>query len=215
MSEPRVKIPYPTPTYDKASALPGFEKINRYWDKTRGIYGAKILPGEFYVTLHDELISTVLGSCISACIRDRKLGLGGMNHFMLPATGADEIMGAANRYGNFAMENLINEILKNGGSRENLEVKIFGGGKILTNMTNIGLRNIQFARNYVRTENITVVSEDVGDVYPRKVIYFPATGKALVKRLKSLHNETVVTRERDYMSKLDTKPIESDDIELF
>ncbi|HFE36903.1 MAG TPA: chemoreceptor glutamine deamidase CheD, partial [Gammaproteobacteria bacterium] len=168
-----------------------------------------------YVTLHDELISTVLGSCISACIRDRKLGLGGMNHFMLPATGADEIMGAANRYGNFAMENLINEILKNGGSRENLEVKIFGGGKILTNMTNIGLRNIQFARNYVRTENITVVSEDVGDVYPRKVIYFPATGKALVKRLKSLHNETVVTRERDYMSKLDTKPIESDDIELF
>jgi len=207
-------IMYPKPTYEQSLALPGFENINRYWDKSRGIYGAKILPGEFYVTMHDELISTVLGSCISACVRDKKLGLGGMNHFMLPASGGEELMGAANRYGNFAMENLINEILKNGGRRSNLEVKIFGGGKILATMTDIGLRNIQFAQEYVKTENLTVISEDVGDVFPRKVIYFPATGKALVKRLKSLHNGTVVSRERDYMSKLDTKPVESD-IELF
>lgn len=205
---------YPNPTYEKSLALPGFEKINRYWDKTRGIFGAKILPGEFYVTIHDELISTVLGSCISACVRDKKLGLGGMNHFMLPASGGEELMGAANRYGNFAMENLINEILKNGGRRENLEVKIFGGGRILASMTDIGLRNIQFAQEYVKTENLTVVSEDVGDIFPRKVIFFPATGKVLVKRLKSLHNDTVVSREKNYMTTIDTKPVESD-IELF
>ncbi len=205
---------YPIPTYDKAAAMPGFEDINWYWDKTRGIYAAKILPGEFYVTLHDELITTVLGSCISACVRDKKLGVGGMNHFMLPSTEADQVMGAANRYGNFAMENLINEILKNGGSRDRLEVKIFGGGKILKNMTDVGKRNIEFALNYVKTENLSVVSEDVGDVFPRKVVYFPATGKALVKRLKSLHNDTLAERERDYMSKLDAKP-EENDIELF
>lgn len=214
MTDLEPKIPYPTPTYERCLALPGFEKINRFWDKTRGMYGAKILPGEFYVTIHDELISTVLGSCISACIRDRKLGVGGMNHFMLPASESDSSWGVANRFGNFAMENLINEILKNGGKRENLEAKLFGGGKILQNMTDVGARNIQFAREYIKTENITLVSEDLGDMYPRKVIYFPATGKALMKRLKSLHNETVVSRERDYMKDLDQKPPQ-DDIELF
>jgi len=195
-------------------ALRGFDKINRYWDKTRGIYGAKILPGEFYVTITDESISTVLGSCISACIRDRKLGVGGMNHFMLPATAEEGAMGSANRYGNFAMENLINEILKNGGKRENLEVKVFGGGKILQNMTDVGERNIAFVREYLKIEGIHVVSEDVGDTCPRKVIYFPASGKALLKKLRSLHNDTVVTREKSYMKDLVVKPDEGD-IELF
>ena len=214
MNEPESANAYPTPTYEKSKALRGFDKINRYWDKTRGIWGAKILPGEFYVTLHDELISTVLGSCISACIRDKKLGLGGMNHFMLPASVDDSSWGATNRFGNFAMENLINEILKNGGKRENLEAKLIGGGKILANMTDVGARNIQFAQEYIKTEGIKLVSEDMGDVFPRKVIYFPATGKALVKRLKSLHNDTVVSREQDYMKNLDQKPAQ-DDIELF
>ena len=203
-----------SPTYAMHAALPGFEKINRYWDKTREMYGAKILPGEFYVTIHDELVSTVLGSCISACVRDRKLGVGGMNHFMLPSSDEQDQMSSANRYGNFAMENLINEILKSGGRRENLEAKIFGGGQILANMTDIGLKNIQFVRKYLETENITVISENVGDVYPRKVVYLPASGKAFMKRLRSLHNDTVVTRERDYMKDLEHKPIQSD-IELF
>jgi len=205
---------YSQPLYSKPLALPGFEGINRYWDKTRGIYGAKILPGEFYVTIHDELVSTVLGSCISACIRDAKLGVGGMNHFMLPSTSDASQLSSANRYGNFAMENLINEILKNGGRRENLEVKIFGGGKILTNMTDIGMRNILFVREYIHTEGIRLISENVGDVYPRKVVYMPSSGKAFMKRLKSLHNETVVSREQDYMKNLDKDPIKPD-IELF
>ena len=202
------------PTYPMSKPLKGFEKINRFWDKTRGIYTAKILPGEFYVTITDEGISTVLGSCISACVRDKKLGVGGMNHFMLPATGGDGALGSANRYGNFAMENLINEILKNGGARENLEVKIFGGGKILQNMTDVGERNIKFVREYIELEGLKLVSEDVGDNCPRKVVYFPATGKALMKRLRSLHNETVVSREQSYMKDLDVKP-DQGDIELF
>ena len=208
----------PVPTCDMPAALRGFEHVNRYWDKTRGTWGAKILPGEFYVTINDEIISTVLGSCISACIRDRKLGIGGMNHFMLPSSGDVDLVNAgsaAARYGNVAMEHLINAILKTGGRRENLEVKIFGGGKILTNMTDIGLRNIEFARIYIQTEGMLLTSEDVGDIYPRKVVYHPASGKAFVKRLRSLHNETVVERERHYMQDINQKPADSGDIELF
>lgn len=199
-------------------ALKGFEHIKRYWDKQLNSYGAKILPGQYYVTIQDEFITTVLGSCVSACVRDRKLGVGGMNHFMLPASADMEISIAngsdAERYGNFAMEHMINEILKNGGRRENLEVKIFGGGKILNAMTDIGKKNIEFVRNYISTENMHLISEDVGDVFPRKVVYFPATGKALVKRLQALQSKEVVETEKSYLDTIRQKPTQGD-IELF
>lgn len=176
-------------------------------------------PGEYYVTKNDEGIYTTLGSCISACIRDRVSGIGGMNHFMLPAsTGEggwkDAGLSSSTRYGNFAMEHLINEILKNGGSRQNLEVKLFGGGRIIANMTDVGTRNIAFARDYIRIEGLKVTSEDVGDVFPRMVVYFPATGKVRVKRLRSLHNNTIVEQEKTYLNKIEKEPV-SGDIELF
>ncbi len=201
-------------------ALPGFEHIKRYWDKNYGQFGAKILPGEFYVTTHDEVIVTVLGSCISACIRDRVFGIGGMNHFMLPVGGdhhhdpASQWASEATRYGNFAMEALINEILKNGGRRENLEVKVFGGGRIMEKMTDVGERNIAFVREYIRTEGLKLLAEDLGDIYPRKVHYFPVTGKVKMKKLRSLHNRTVAAREERYSETLQTKPVEGD-IDLF
>ncbi|MDH5218517.1 MAG: chemoreceptor glutamine deamidase CheD [Gammaproteobacteria bacterium] len=208
----------PNPTYDMPKALKGFEMINRYWDKSRGIWGAKIMPGQYYVTISDEIVTTVLGSCIAACIRDKKLGIGGMNHFMLPVSGEDSIeLGKstdAARYGNYAMEHLVNEILKNGGRRENLEVKVFGGGKILKNMTDIGKRNIEFVHQYIQAEGMKLIAEDTGEVYPRKVVYHPASGKANVKRLRSMHNDTLVTRERDYMQDINQKPVQGD-IELF
>ena len=142
-----------------------------------------------------------------------------MNHFMLPASVGDggwkaAGLGASTRYGNFAMEHLINEIMKNGGSRQNLEVKLFGGGRIIANMTDVGLRNIEFARDYVATEGLRVTSEDVGDVFPRMVVYFPATGKVRVKRLRSLHNNTIVEQETRYLHTIEEKPV-SGDIELF
>jgi len=207
----------PTPSCRKSAALPGFEHINRYWDKTREVWGAKILPGQYYVTIQEELIVTVLGSCVAACVRDSRLGVGGMNHFMLPTSTHEARLkfgSVAERYGNFAMEHMINDILKNGGRREFLEVKVFGGGKILAQMTDIGQRNIDFIRQYLRTEAMKVLSEDLGDVFPRKVVYMPATGKAYVKRLRSLNNDTVVERERSYMSQLSTEPVQGD-IELF
>ncbi len=199
--------------------LPGFEHVRRNWNNTYETYAARLLPGEYYVTINDEGVYTTLGSCISACIRDRVTGVGGMNHFMLPASADADgwkstSLSAATRYGNFAMEHLINVILKNGGQRQNLEVKLFGGGRILQNMTDVGMRNITFARDYIQTEGLRVVAEDVGDIYPRMVVYFPATGRVKVKRLRSLHNNTIVEEEIRYISTVESKPV-GGDIELF
>lgn len=200
-------------------ALPGFEHIKRGWHVAYDAYSARLNPGEYYVTRNDECIYTTLGSCISACIRDRVSSVGGMNHFMLPASVGEEGWKAsglslATRYGNYAMEHMINDILKNGGKRENLEVKLFGGGRIIANMTDVGLRNIAFARDYIKTERLQVASEDVGENFPRMVVYFPATGKVRVKRLRSLHNNTIVEQENNYLSNIVKKPV-GGDIELF
>ncbi|MDH5432372.1 MAG: chemoreceptor glutamine deamidase CheD [Gammaproteobacteria bacterium] len=194
-----------------------FNHINRYWDKHTGMSTAKILPGEFYVTPHNEAITTILGSCISACIRDPKAGIGGMNHFMLPVSGdQDDITDLSNaaRYGNFAMEQMINDILRNGGIKRNLEVKIFGGGKVMKGMMDVGKRNIQFAREYLELEGLKVDAEDVGGLYPRKVMYIPKTGKVLMKKLYNRHNGTIESRDEKYLSQI-TKQDVSGDVELF
>ena len=191
---------------------------NVYYDRTFDCDAAKILPGEYYYTCKDMLIVTVLGSCVSACIRDRVTGIGGMNHFMLPDSGgdADSPVSASMRYGTYAMEVLINDVLKAGARRENLEAKVFGGGNVLRGFIaiNVGERNAQFVRDYLRAENIRIVAEDLNDIYPRKVYYFPRTGKVLVKKLKQLNNNTLVNREQDYASRLQTTPV-AGDVELF
>jgi chemotaxis protein CheD len=202
--------------------LPGFEHVNRYWDKRMNVPAAKIMPGEFYVSKSGEMIVTVLGSCISACIRDVQLGIGGMNHFMLPEQGnhsstqwGSSDVSSASRYGNWAMEFLINEILKLGGTRRNLEIKIFGGGNVLSNMTDIGERNIAYVRKYIYEENFDLAAEDVGDVYPRKVLYFPDTGAVKVRKLRETINDTVLQREISYSNDLKQKSAPSGGVELF
>ncbi len=191
---------------------------NVYYDRTFDCDAAKILPGEYYYTCKDMLIVTVLGSCVSACIRDRVTGIGGMNHFMLPDGGSDidSPVSASMRYGTYAMEVLINDLLKAGARRENLEAKVFGGGNVLRGFIaiNVGERNAQFVRDYLRAENIRMVAEDLNDIHPRKVYYFPRSGKVLVKKLKQLNNNTLVNREQDYASRLQTTPV-AGDIELF
>ncbi|MEN3293488.1 MAG: chemotaxis protein CheD [Burkholderiales bacterium] len=191
---------------------------NVYYDRTFDSDAAKILPGEYYYTAKDMVIVTVLGSCVAACIRDRVTGIGGMNHFMLPDSGrdGDSPVSASMRYGTYAMEVLINELLKAGARRDNLEAKVFGGGKVLSGFVamNVGERNAQFVRDYLRAENIRVVAEDLNDIYPRKVYFFPRTGKVLVKKLKQLNNNTLANREQDYASKLRTVPV-AGDVELF
>jgi len=200
--------------------LPGFEHIGRYFDPTHRLVTAKILPGELYVTTQDEAIVTVLGSCVSACIWDRTAGIGGMNHFMLPATAdASRVADFAHaseaaRYGTFAMEALINAILKFGGRRAALQIKIVGGGRVLRGATDVGDRNIEFVREFIRNEGLNVVGEHVGGVLPRKVWFHPLSGRALVKELKSTATTTVANREQQYASQLgqDSK---GGDIELF
>ncbi|MDH5392530.1 MAG: chemoreceptor glutamine deamidase CheD [Gammaproteobacteria bacterium] len=197
-------------------ALPEFEGVKRYWDKTNNCVAAKILPGEYYVSVTNELITTVLGSCISVCIRDAKNGVGGMNHFMLPKDNSmgGSIVSDAARYGNYAMEHLINDILHYGGERRNLEFKVFGGGKVLDMKMDIGKKNIDFVFDYLKTERFSILSEDVGDIYPRKVNYFPLSGIAKVKKLKKLHNQTIISRENKYRDEIQHAPVVSD-IELF
>jgi len=197
--------------------LSGFEDIKRYWDKTQDSVTAKILPGEYYVTKMDECVTTVLGSCVSACVRDVRMGIGGMNHFMLPAPrGVDDssVISDAARYGNFAMEHLINSILSHGGLRKNLEFKLFGGGKILSSMMDVGKKNIDFIIEYMHVEGYPIASQDLGDICPRKVIYFPQTGRVRIKKIQSLHNDTIVQRETKYASKIQVEPVQGD-IELF
>ena len=155
----------------------------------------KVLPGEYFVHHEDILIMTTLGSCIAACLWDRERRIGGMNHFMLPegTGGAD-----SGRYGSYAMELLINELMKKGASRLTLEAKVFGGGAVISGMNsiNVGERNTEFVLDYLKTERIPVVSKDVMDVYPRKVCFFPASGKAMVKRLAPTNTDALVAQDR-------------------
>lgn len=190
---------------------------NVYYDRIFDRDAAKILPGEYYFTCKDMLIVTVLGSCVAACIRDRITGIGGMNHFMLPSSGdLDSPVSASMRYGTYAMEILINELLKSGARRENLEAKVFGGGSVLAGFTsmNVGERNAQFVRAYLQAENIHMAAEDLNDIHPRKVYFFPRSGKVLVKKLKQLNNNTLVNREQDYANRLENNRM-SGAIELF
>jgi len=153
----------------------------------------KVLPGEYYVDNEDLLIMTTLGSCIAACLWDRNARVGGMNHFMLPAGEGD-----SGRYGSYAMELLINEMLKRGARRSSLEAKVFGGGQVVSGMhtLNVGELNTRFVLDYLKTEHIPVLSKDVLDVYPRKVCFLPASGRAMVKRLAAAHPDVVLAQER-------------------
>jgi chemotaxis protein CheD len=168
-------------------------------------------------------LATTGGSCVSACIWDEQSGIGGMNHFMLPLTekeahevdwGQRGMASDATRYGNFAMEHLINMILKGGGRKVNLRAKVFGGGKVLQKMSNVGDKNIRFVIKYLADENIPVESSDLGSVYPRKILFEPNSGRAFVKTIDNLHNDTIARRENDYRSRIDQTPLDGD-VELF
>jgi chemotaxis protein CheD len=165
-----------------------------YHDHHFGYDAVKVLPGEYYVTDRDIIIMTVLGSCIAACLWDGEQRIGGMNHFMLPDGGEE----SSGRYGAYAMELLINEMIKRGARRTTLQAKVFGGGQVMRSFTtmNVGERNTRFVLDYLHTERIPVVSKDVLDVYPRKVCYFPATGKAMVRRLVHAQPQVLESQER-------------------
>jgi len=181
---------------------------------------AAILPGEFFVSDVPMIVYTVLGSCVSACICDPIAGVGGMNHFMLPLpTGGpsnDSWGGESTRYGSFAMEQLINGILKRGGLRNRLEVKLFGAGKIYEGNIDVGICNSEWVRLYLKEEGFPVVSSDLGDEFPRKVYYFTASGRVLMKKIKKLKNDTIIERESKYEYRLwNNRDTQQGDVTLF
>lgn len=164
-----------------------------FWDAHFRSDAVKVLPGEYYVHDEDILITTTLGSCIAACLWDRERRIGGMNHFMLPEGSGD-----SGRYGSYAMELLINEMMKRGASRVTMEAKIFGGGAVISGMSslNVGERNTSFVIDYLNTERIPIVSRDVLDIHPRKVCFLPGSGKAMVKRLAPTQAEALLAQDR-------------------
>lgn len=182
-----------------------FAHIRRMRDERCPHEVASILPGEYFVSRTPMIVYTVLGSCVSACIRDPVAGVGGMNHFMLPAPNGDgrfDSWGESARYGSFAMELLINEILKRGGLKSRLEVKVFGGGKIYDGMVNVGADNAAWALDYLEREGLRPITADLGDIYPRKVYYFTESGRVLLKKIERVKNRTIFEREERYRASL-------------
>jgi chemotaxis protein CheD len=206
-----------TDTPSVPRALQGFEGIRRYRDQTGNVV-AKLLPGDYYVTCEEEVLDTVLGSCVSACIRNPRLRIGGMNHFMLPRPSGqgsdtwDSLAGRATRYGSASMEQLINRILSAGGTRAELEVKIFGGGRVLSSLSDIGIHNVTFVRDFLKQEGLRVTSEDVGCDYPRHVQYFPMTGRARVRNLTT--RADIVSQEQQFLKRIEKTPV-AGEIDLF
>jgi chemotaxis protein CheD len=189
----------------------------RFYDATSAAWMVKVLPGEFYVTSKsDEVLVTVLGSCVSACIRDQRAGIGGMNHFMLPQGRSGSWGGdlQSTRFGNFAMEKLINELLKAGCSRGSLEIKVFGGGNVTVSHNAIGTENSEFVLRYLEAEGLRCAAQDLGGQLPRRIHYVPATGR-VVRRLLSSGDSNVVAREEtEYASRLSSQTM-AGEIQLF
>jgi chemotaxis protein CheD len=201
----------------RSSNTPG-EARTFYYERDMGRNAVKLLPGEFFVSGDDIVLSTVLGSCVSACVWDRTAKVGGMNHFMLPEGGKDtDPLGLAGRYGVFAMELLINELLKRGARKANFEAKLFGGGAVMKNFTtlNVGERNVRFVLDFLKTEGVRIVSQDLLDVHPRRVAFFPTTGRALCKKLQQVDTTLVAEEQRYNATLINAERSGGGDVELF
>lgn len=188
-----------------------------FYDPVTASWMIKVLPGRFYITKRaDETIVTVLGSCVAACIRDPETGLGGMNHFMLASDSAGNWGGdeKSTRYGNFAMEKLINELIKAGCPRERMEVKVFGGGNVTETRNQIGTQNAEFVLRYLEDEGLPCSAHDLGGPYPRRIQYFPSTGRVVRKLLTGGDRDLIVREESEYAKRLTAKPT-AGEVQLF
>ncbi|MEI8396445.1 MAG: chemotaxis protein [Rhodospirillaceae bacterium] len=177
----------------------------------------KVMLGQHKVSSRvDEMLVTTLGSCVAACIRDPVAGIGGMNHFLLPEIpeGTDDSASVAARYGSVAMELLINHVLSAGGRRNRLEVKLFGGAKVIDSTLDVGAKNADFALSYIRREGLSLIGQDLGGNMARRIHYFPSTGRVLRRVLRPEAMSETVSQELNFMSTLRHKPIEGD-VELF
>ena len=190
----------------------------RFFDSASSSWMVKVYPGEFHVaTKKDERLVTVLGSCVAACIRDPITGVGGMNHFMLPENEAGQWGGElmSTRFGNHAMEKLINELIKLGVPRERMEIKVFGGGNVIDSAQAIGSKNGEFILRYLRDEGLKCTAQDLGGDYPRRIEYEPATGRVVRRILGRTDSDPVARDEREYQRSLSSTKMAAGEIELF
>jgi len=186
-------------------------------DRDESVRVIKLFSGDYYVTdKPGEMIVTILGSCVAACMRDPVTQIGGMKHFLLPDTPDESLKNSSEgaRYGAYAMEQLINGIIKLGGNKSRLEVKVFGGGNVIESSAMIGSRNAEFVRAFLKDEGLKIVNEDLGDTYPRRLRYYPDTGKVMLMKLRRKEDYAVVDTERKFAKTLKEKPVEGS-IELF
>ncbi len=175
----------------------------RYFDRRKDVHVVKIYSGDCYCTdRKGEMLVTVLGSCVAACIRDPQAAVGGMNHFLLPDGGDGKDPLQAMRYGAFAMEQLINNILKLGGQKSRLEVKLFGGGNVIKSSAMIGDKNVRFVLDFCRDENLVIAGSDLGGSHPRRVHYYPDSGKVMLRTLRRREDMTVVEEEKQYAASI-------------
>lgn len=190
-----------------------YDGCHRYYDAKAEETVIKIFSGGYYVTDQPgEVIITILGSCVAACVRDPIKKIGGMNHFLLPSSDGHD--GQSMRFGSYAMELLINELMKRGADRNRLEVKVFGGGRVVPGLSDVGDRNIQFVKQFLTDEGLKIVSHDLGGDYPRRIHYYPETGRVLMRKLRRQEDLEIADREKTYMRKLNTST-PKDDVELF
>jgi chemotaxis protein CheD len=188
-----------------------------FYDPVTASWTVKVPMGKFYLTTRaDEVLVTVLGSCVSACIRDVQTGVGGMNHFMLASDTAGQWGNdqKSTRYGNFAMEKLINELIKAGCPRDRMEVKVFGGGNVTDTRNQIGTQNAEFVLRYLEEEGLSCAARDLGGPYPRRIQYFPSTGRVVRKLLTGGDRELIVREESEYLKGLTTKAT-AGEVQLF
>jgi len=196
------------------------QAAHRFYDSAQAAWVVKVLPGEFYVTSDkEEVLATVLGSCVSACIRDPAMRIGGMNHFMLvqnersaSGTWGNEVKSA--RFGNYAMEKLINSMLKRGCQRERMEIKVFGGANVTSSRNQIGTENSAFVLRYLEAEGLTCAAQDLGGIHPRRILYFPMTGRVVRRLLTGRDEASALREESDYASTLVSRKPTSD-VQLF
>jgi chemotaxis protein CheD len=172
-----------------------------------------IVQGEYQVSDDPNLVlSTLLGSCVAACIRDPAIGVGGMNHFLLPGgEGTSGLSTGDQSHGVHAMELLVNGLLKRGARRERLEAKLFGGGRLLDGLSDIGDRNSAFAEQFLKLEGIRLMGGSLRGDQARRIQYWPGSGRA--RQILLAKTDAVFAAER--RSVAPRAVAADDDVELF
>lgn len=182
-----------------------------YFDPYFQRAAVKLLPGQYYVTSGETMIVTTLGSCVAACVRDKVSGIGGMNHFMLPAVLRPDQQTAKTftKYGVFAMQKLLETLTRMGAKPANFEAKVFGGGHVMEGFAScdVGTQNARFIEQFMATNEIPIVSRDLYQDYARKVYFLPQTGEVQMRRIRRLNNTTIIEREKAHRISLSRRVV--------